>query len=87
MLGTLNTRVMLEYLPEIWQGFLATLMLSAVGFAGALALGILACALSIQPLRWLRVPQQSMSTRSAQRHCWRNYIFCILDCRGLASYA
>jgi polar amino acid transport system permease protein len=56
MLGSLNTRVMLEYLPEIWQGFLATLMLSAVGFTGALALGILACALSIQPLRWLRIP-------------------------------
>ena len=56
MLGSLNTRVMLEYLPEIGQGFLATLMLSAAGFAGALAIGILACALSIQPLRWLRLP-------------------------------
>jgi polar amino acid transport system permease protein len=56
MLGSLNTRVMLEYLPEIWQGFLSTLMLSTTGFAGALALGIVACALSIQPLRWLRLP-------------------------------
>ncbi|QFU16058.1 amino acid ABC transporter permease [Microvirga thermotolerans] len=55
MLGSLNTRVMLEYLPDIWQGFLSTLMLSAAGFAGALALGIVACALSIQPLRWLRL--------------------------------
>jgi His/Glu/Gln/Arg/opine family amino acid ABC transporter permease subunit len=56
MLGSLNTRVMLEYLPDIWQGFLSTLMLSAAGFAGALALGIMACAFSIQPLRWLRLP-------------------------------
>lgn len=56
MLGNLNTRVMLEYLPDIWQGFLATLMLSAAGFAGAMIIGIVACALSIQPLRWLRGP-------------------------------
>lgn len=56
MLDTLNTRVMLEYLPEIWEGFLATLLLSVAGFAGAMALGIIACALSIQPLRWLRLP-------------------------------
>ncbi len=56
MLGGLNTRVMLEYLPEIWQGFLATLTLSGVSFIGAMALGIVACGLSIQPLRWLRAP-------------------------------
>ena len=56
MLGGLNTRVMLEYLPEIWQGFLATLLLSGASFIGAMVLGILACALSIQPLRWLRLP-------------------------------
>ena len=56
MLGGLNTRVMLEYLPEIWQGFLSTLWLSAAGFLGAMALGVLACALAIQPLRWLRAP-------------------------------
>lgn len=56
MLGGLNTRVMLEYLPDIWQGFLSTLMLSAISFVGAMTLGIVACAVSIQPLRWLRVP-------------------------------
>lgn len=56
MLGNLNTRVMLEYLPEIWQGFLTTLFLSSAGFAGALVLGIVACALTIQPIRWLRIP-------------------------------
>ncbi len=56
MLGGLNTRVMMEYLPEIWQGFLATLFLSTASFVGAMALGVLACALTIQPLRWLRAP-------------------------------
>lgn len=56
MLGNLNTRVMLQYLPDIWHGFLATLMLSASGCAGAIVLGIVACALSIQPLRWLKWP-------------------------------
>lgn len=56
MLANLNTRVMLEYLPEIWQGFLTTLLLSVAGFTGAVVLGVLACALSIQPMRWLRWP-------------------------------
>jgi len=56
MFGILNTRVMLQYLPEIWQGFLATTMLSTAGFAGAMVLGTVACALSIQPVRLLRAP-------------------------------
>jgi polar amino acid transport system permease protein len=54
MFGNLNIRVISEYLPELWQGFLNTLMLSAAGFTGALIIGIVACALSIQPVRWLR---------------------------------
>ncbi|MDR0807526.1 MAG: amino acid ABC transporter permease [Gemmobacter sp.] len=54
MLGTLNTRVMLEYLPELLQGLQATLLLSVSGFAGAMLIGIIACALTIQPLRWPR---------------------------------
>ncbi|MBD9372348.1 amino acid ABC transporter permease [Rhizobium sp. ARZ01] len=54
MLGNLNIRVISEYLPDLWQGFLNTLMLSAAGFAGALIIGVVACALSIQPIRWLR---------------------------------
>lgn len=54
MFGNLNIKVILEYLPELWQGFLNTLMLSAAGFTGALIIGIVACALSIQPVRWLR---------------------------------
>lgn len=54
MFGNLNIRVILEYLPELWQGFLNTLFLSAAGFTGALIIGIVACAVSIQPVRWLR---------------------------------
>lgn len=54
MFGTLNTRVMMEYLPDLWVGFQQTLMLSAAGFAGAMIIGIIACALIIQPIRWLR---------------------------------
>lgn len=54
MFGNLNIRVISEYLPELWQGFLNTLMLSAAGFAGALIIGVVACALSIQPVHWLR---------------------------------
>ena len=54
MFGNLNIRVIAEYLPDLWQGFLSTLLLSAAGFAGALIIGIVACALSIQPVRWLR---------------------------------
>ncbi|MFC5386205.1 amino acid ABC transporter permease [Aquamicrobium segne] len=54
MLGNLNTRVILEYLPDLWVGFLNTLMLSAAGFTGAFIIGIIACAISIQPLRWLQ---------------------------------
>lgn len=56
MLGFLNIRVIGDYLPALWEGFLNTLFLSAAGFTAALALGIVACALSIQPLRWLRAP-------------------------------
>lgn len=54
MFGNLNIRVISEYLPELWQGFLNTLMLSTAGFTGALIIGIVACAFSIQPVRWLR---------------------------------
>ena len=54
MFGNLNIRIISEYLPDLWQGFLNTLMLSAAGFTGAMIIGIVACALSIQPNRWLR---------------------------------
>ena len=54
MFGNLNIRVIAEYLPDLWQGLLNTLMLSTAGFAGALIIGVVACALSIQPIRLLR---------------------------------
>src|SRR4051812_37083029 len=54
MLGFLNIRVISDYLPALWQGFLNTLTLSAASFTAAMMLGIVACALSIQPVRWLR---------------------------------
>ena len=56
MLSSLNFRVIGETLPDFWSGFLSTLSISLVAFTGALALGILACALSIQSSRFLRAP-------------------------------
>lgn len=54
MLGNLNLRVISEYLPDLWVGFLNTLTLSAAGFTVAFTIGVVACGLSIQPVRWLR---------------------------------
>lgn len=56
MLLSLNFRVIGETLPDFWAGFLSTLSISLAAFAGAMALGVIACALSIQPSRWLRLP-------------------------------
>jgi polar amino acid transport system permease protein len=56
MLSSLNFRVILETLPEFWVGFMSTALLSLAGFAGALVIGIVACAMSIQPSRFLRIP-------------------------------
>ncbi len=56
MLSTLNFRVIFETLPDFWVGFLATLSISLASFAGALATGVVACAMSIQPSRFLRGP-------------------------------
>jgi polar amino acid transport system permease protein len=56
MLLNLNFRVITETLPEFWVGFMSTGLLSVTGFAGALGIGIVACAMSIQPSRLLRVP-------------------------------
>ena len=56
MLSTLNFRVIFETLPDFWVGFLATLSISLASFAGALAIGIIACAMSIQSSRWIRLP-------------------------------
>lgn len=56
MLLNLNFRVVLETLPDFWLGFVSTLSISLTAFAGALGIGIVACAMSIQPSRFLRVP-------------------------------
>jgi len=56
MLLNLNFRVILETLPDFWSGFVSTLFISSAAFAGALCIGIVACAMSIQPSRFLRVP-------------------------------
>ena len=56
MLFSFNFRVIGETLPDFWAGFLSTLSISLAAFAGAMALGVIACALSIQPSRWLRLP-------------------------------
>ncbi|GAB4403415.1 MAG: amino acid ABC transporter permease [Rhodoferax sp.] len=45
---SINYRVIGESWPDFWAGFTATVGLCAVGFAGALAVGILACAMSMQ---------------------------------------
>lgn len=56
MLLDLNFRVIGETLPDFWVGFLATLSISLTAFAGAVAIGIIACALSLQPTRLARIP-------------------------------
>ena len=56
MLTSLNFRVIGETLPQYWTGFLSTLSISMAAFAGALVIGIIACAMSIQPSRFIRAP-------------------------------
>lgn len=56
MLSALNFRVIAETLPAFWTGFLATLSISLAAFAGALVIGIVACAMSLQSSRFLRAP-------------------------------
>ena len=56
MLSAFNFRVIGETLPQYWTGFLSTLSISLAAFAGALVIGIIACAMSIQSSRFLRAP-------------------------------
>lgn len=56
MLSSFNFRVVSETLPEFWLGFMSTWLISLSAFAGAIAVGIVACAMSIQPARFLRMP-------------------------------
>ena len=56
MFSNFNFRVIGETLPDFWLGFLSTLYISSAAFAGAVAIGIIACAMSIQPTRVIRMP-------------------------------
>ncbi|MEW1837040.1 amino acid ABC transporter permease [Nonomuraea angiospora] len=46
--------VLLDHLPELWQGLIVTFQLTAASFAGAAVLGALVCALRVSPVRVLR---------------------------------
>ncbi|MEU8357846.1 amino acid ABC transporter permease [Nonomuraea sp. NPDC048882] len=46
--------VLFEHLPELWQGLIVTVQLTAASFAGAAVLGILVCALRVSPVGVLR---------------------------------
>jgi His/Glu/Gln/Arg/opine family amino acid ABC transporter permease subunit len=52
----LNFRVIGETLPAFWTGFVSTLGISLAAFAGALVIGIVACTMSLQPARLVRMP-------------------------------
>lgn len=56
MLANFSFRVIVEYLPLFGQGLVATLWLSLVSFAGALAVGIVACAMNLQRSQLLHLP-------------------------------
>ncbi|WP_336205561.1 amino acid ABC transporter permease [Nonomuraea sp. LPB2021202275-12-8] len=45
---------LLDHLPELWQGLIVTLQLTAASFAGAAVLGVLVTALRVSPVRVLR---------------------------------
>ena len=56
MLLDLNWRVMGESLPLFRAGFISTLSISVAAFVGALVIGVLACAMSLQSNRLVRAP-------------------------------
>ena len=56
MLENFSFRTIVEYLPLFGQGFVATLWLSIVSFAGALAVGIILCAMNLQRSQVLKLP-------------------------------
>ena len=56
MLENFSFRTITEYLPLFGYGFVATLWLSIVSFAGALAVGITLCAMNLQRSQALKVP-------------------------------
>ena len=56
MLENFSFRTIVEYLPLFGQGFAATLWLSIVSFAGALAVGVILCAMNLQRVSALQFP-------------------------------
>ncbi|MEV4889474.1 amino acid ABC transporter permease [Nonomuraea sp. NPDC059023] len=46
--------VLLDYLPELWQGLLVTLQLTVASFVGAAVLGVLVTAMRVSPVPVLR---------------------------------
>lgn len=48
-------RVLTDHLPELWAGIQVTLLITMIGFAGALVLGVLIAAARISPLPGLRL--------------------------------
>jgi len=48
-------RVLTDHLSELWAGIQVTLLITVIGFAGALLLGVLVAAARISPLSGLRV--------------------------------
>ena len=56
MLANFSFRAILESLPDFEYGLMATLWLSLLGFAGALAVGIVACAMNLQRAKLLHAP-------------------------------
>ncbi|MFI6627809.1 amino acid ABC transporter permease [Nonomuraea fuscirosea] len=46
--------VLFEHLPELWQGLIVTVQLTAASFAGAAVLGVLVCALRVSTVGVLR---------------------------------
>lgn len=51
---TINLRVIGEAMPDFWAGLASTVSISAAGFVGAMIVGIIACALSLQSRAALR---------------------------------
>lgn len=56
MLENFSFRTVVEYLPLLGQGLVATVWLSLIAFAGALAVGIVLCAMNLQRARFLQLP-------------------------------
>jgi glutamate transport system permease protein len=48
-------RVLTDHLSELWDGIQVTLLITVIGFAGALVLGVLIAAARISPLPGLRL--------------------------------